>query len=102
MESRTVTAPDATTAFAVPNPNSLSRRLVGFFGSGCPASYLVGLVTRPTSDWRLIRKPTLSAIDGRNTKFGAHYCQCPCLVQMWKFPQFRAARRGDRIQQLLN
>jgi len=32
VESRTVTAPDATTAFAVPNPNSLSRRLSVFSG----------------------------------------------------------------------
>jgi hypothetical protein len=35
-------------------------------------------------DWPLIRKPTLSAIDGRNTKFGGHHCQCPAVVQLWK------------------
>jgi len=32
METCTVTAPDATTAFAVPNPNGLSRRLSVFSG----------------------------------------------------------------------
>jgi hypothetical protein len=79
----TVTAPDAITAFAVPNPNA-SRKAVGFFGSGCPASCLVGLITQPTSDWPLIRKPTLSAVDARNTMCRALHCQCPTLVQLWK------------------
>ncbi len=32
VETCTVTAPDAITAFAVPNPNSLSRRLLVFSG----------------------------------------------------------------------
>jgi hypothetical protein len=32
VESCTVTAPDAITAFAVPNPNGLSRRLSVFSG----------------------------------------------------------------------
>ena len=42
VDACTVTAPDAIAAFAVPNPNWISRIRVGFFGSGrltsCPAS----------------------------------------------------------------
>jgi len=86
METCTVTAPDAITAFAVPNPNGLSRRLSVFSGLVAPAGCPVGLITQLTLDWPLIRKPTLSAIDWRNTKVGALYCQCPALVQLWKTP----------------
>jgi len=37
------------------------HKAVGFFGFGCPAGHLARLIAQPTSDWRLIRKPTLSA-----------------------------------------
>jgi hypothetical protein len=53
------------------------HRAVGFFGSGCPAGYLTRLIAQPTSDWRLIRKPTLSA--GANdydpTSIGKNQCR---------------------------
>ncbi len=51
VETCTVTALDAITAFAVPNPNS-PRRAVGFFRSGCPSSYPAELITQLTSDWQ--------------------------------------------------
>ena len=35
MDACTVTALDATTAFAVPDPGPLLAELAGFFGSGC-------------------------------------------------------------------
>jgi hypothetical protein len=35
VDACTVTALDATTAFAVPDPNLLLAEPVGFFGSGC-------------------------------------------------------------------
>jgi hypothetical protein len=47
----TVTASDAITAFAVPNPNT-PRRAVGFFRSGCSSGCPVELITQPTSDWQ--------------------------------------------------
>jgi hypothetical protein len=37
VDACTVTAFDATTAFAVPDPDQLLAEPVGFFGSGCPA-----------------------------------------------------------------
>src|SRR6476660_4987082 len=39
VDACTVTALDATTAFAVPDPGSPLAGLVGFFGSGCPADH---------------------------------------------------------------
>ena len=46
-----------------------SRKLAGFFGFGCAASHLVTLITQPTLDWPLFRRPTLSAVDGEKTIF---------------------------------
>jgi hypothetical protein len=68
VEACTVTAPDAITAFAVPDPNHSSRELVGFFGSGRPSSCLAERITQPTSDWLILFEPTLSAIDAANLK----------------------------------
>ena len=39
VDACTVTALDATTAFAVPYPNLLLAEPVGFFGSGCASNY---------------------------------------------------------------
>jgi len=46
--TRTVTAPDATTAFAVPNPNSLSRRLSVFSGLAARRVAPLGWITQLT------------------------------------------------------
>jgi hypothetical protein len=48
MEARTVTALDAITAFAVPNPNCSSQESVGFFGSGRSSGYPSERITQPT------------------------------------------------------
>jgi hypothetical protein len=42
--------------------------LVGFFGSGRPASCLAERITQPTSGWLILFEPTLSAIDAANLK----------------------------------
>ena len=63
---------------------AISRKTVGFFGSGCLAGHPVRLITQPTSDWQLIRKPTLSAVDGCESRFLSEECQRPLLVQMCK------------------
>ena len=39
VDACTVTALDATTAFAVPDPNLLLAEPVGFFGSGCSVDH---------------------------------------------------------------
>jgi hypothetical protein len=39
VDACTVTALDATTAFAVPDPDLLLAELVGFFGSGYSADH---------------------------------------------------------------
>jgi hypothetical protein len=39
VDACTVTALDAITAFAVPDPNLLLAEPVGFFGSRCPANH---------------------------------------------------------------
>ena len=60
MEACTVTALDAITAFAVPNPNCSSQESVGFFGAsdqslatssrGLPAQYFLSFCFSMTSD----------------------------------------------------
>ena len=50
VETCTVTALDAITAFAVPNPNCSSQESVGFFGSGRSSGYPSERITQPTSD----------------------------------------------------
>ena len=50
MDACTVTALDATTAFAVPDPGPLLAELAGFFGSGYLTNRFVKLITQPTSD----------------------------------------------------
>jgi hypothetical protein len=50
VDACTVTALDAITAFAVPNPNCSSQESVGFFGSGRSSGCPSELITQPTSD----------------------------------------------------
>jgi hypothetical protein len=50
VDACTVTALDAITAFAVPNPNCSSQESVGFFGSGRSFGYPSERITQPTSD----------------------------------------------------
>ncbi len=52
VDACTVTALDAITAFAVPNPNCSSQKSVGFFGSGCSLGCPAEQITQPTSDWQ--------------------------------------------------
>jgi hypothetical protein len=47
--ARTVTALDAITAFAVPDPGGFLAKTVGFFGSGCLTGYPVLRITQSTS-----------------------------------------------------
>ncbi len=49
VDTCTVAALDAITAFAVPNPQLLLAEPVGFFGSGCPSGRPVQQITQPTS-----------------------------------------------------
>jgi hypothetical protein len=63
VEACTITAPDAITAFAVPNPNHSSQSC-RFFRvwrpAGCPAEP----ITQSTSDWLILLEPILSIVDG--------------------------------------
>ncbi len=78
MDACTVTAPDAITAFAVPNPNLVSQPQSDFSGPAvrrvAPPSGSLSLLW--TGD-RLF-SPTLSTVDARNTNtepiaVNAHY-----------------------------
>ena len=59
----TVTAPDAITTFVVPSPGPLSQACRFFRAWQTQRVASLTLTTQPTSDWPLIRKPTLSAVD---------------------------------------
>src|SRR5579863_4461194 len=81
VEACTVTAPDAITAFAVPNPNSPLAGLVGFFRSGSPSGYPAELITQSTSDWLMLFEPILSIVDGAKVKWLRVNCQRRFSVQ---------------------
>ena len=53
VDACTVTALDAITAFAVPNPDGTSQDS-RFFRVWCPAGHPARLITQPTSDWQLL------------------------------------------------
>ena len=81
MEARTVTALDAITAFAVPNPNcpSQGRRFFQVW-------LLFGLPRRADHSAyfglaKFLFKPTLSAVDGSNPRELLEDCQRPFSVQ---------------------
>ena len=76
VDACTVTALDAITAFAVPNPNCSSQSQSIF--SGLVADQ-VALVSRSPSLLRtgkVLIKPTLSAVDVCQLKQLPHRCQC--------------------------
>jgi hypothetical protein len=50
VDTCTVAALDAITAFAVSKPQLLLAESVGFFGSGCSSGPPVEQITQPTSD----------------------------------------------------
>jgi len=80
-ESCTITALDVTTAFAVPNPNASSQSASVFSGLvalqvALPSRSLSLLWTGP-----FIFKPTLSAVDGEQSKRSLDHCQCRSSVQ---------------------
>ena len=81
MEACTVTAPDAITAFAVPNPNHSSQSLSVFSGLVAQQVARPGLITQSTSDWLILFEPILSIVDGANVNAILRSCQCPFLVQ---------------------
>jgi hypothetical protein len=62
MDTRTVAVPDAITAFAVPNPG-VSSQIRRFFRVWSSSESPRSRITQPTSDWQLLLKPTLSAVD---------------------------------------
>jgi hypothetical protein len=76
VEACTVTALDAITAFAVPNPNCSSQSQSVFSGL---VALQVALVSRSLSLLRtgkVLIKPTLSAVDVCQLKQLLHRCQC--------------------------
>src|SRR6266567_8569543 len=76
VDACTVTALDAITAFAVPNPNCSSQSQSVF--SGLVANQ-VALTSRSPSLLRtgkVLIKPTLSAVDVSHVKQLLHRCQC--------------------------
>jgi len=81
VETCTVTALDAITAFAVPNPNcpSQSRRFfqVWLLLRVAPPSWSLSLLRTG----KVLFKPTLSAVDGSNLRDLLENCQRPFLVQ---------------------
>ena len=75
VEACTVTALDAITAFAVPNPNRSSQSQSVFSGL---VALRVASVSRSLSLLRtgkVLAKPTLSAIDVSHVKQSLHGCQ---------------------------
>src|SRR5262245_33144331 len=81
VDACTVTALDAITAFAVPNPNCSSQRQSVFSGL---AARPVSLPSESPSLLRIsnvLFSPILSAVDGRHPKYSAIQCQCRFLVQ---------------------
>ena len=66
VDACTVTALDAITAFAVPNPDtsSQSRRI---FRVWLPPGHPAEQITQPTSDWQILFEPILSIVDGRES-----------------------------------
>ncbi len=76
VDACTVTALDAITAFAVPNPNCSSQNQSVFSGL---AALRVAPVSRSLSlVWtgKVLIKPTLSAVDVSHVKQLLHRCQC--------------------------
>ena len=81
MEACTVTALDAITAFAVPNPNcpSLSRRFFQVWRpSGSPRQADHSAYSRTR---QILFRQTLSAVDGCHPKHFLPSCQCRFSVQ---------------------
>jgi hypothetical protein len=95
VEACTVTALDAITAFAVPNPNcsSQSRRFFQVW-------LLFGLPRRADHSAyfglaKVLFKPTLSAVDERHLRHLLEDCQRPFSVQSLKFT--KRAHRGCNL-----
>ena len=57
------------------------RRVVGFFGSGCPAGCPAEPITQSTSDWLILLEPILSIVDGAEAKWSVSGCQRRFSVQ---------------------
>ena len=92
MDACTVTAPDVTTAFAVPNPNGPSQGPSVFSGPGVQRVAPLEPVTRPTSDRRLVWTPTLSTVDARDTSAESLIVN----AQEWCNREFFGAAAGIR------
>ena len=75
VDTCTVAALDAITAFAVPNPSSSSQSQLVFSGL---VALQVALSSRSLSLLRTgkVISPILSAVDVRQTKQSLHGCQC--------------------------
>jgi len=81
VEACTVTALDAITAFAVPDPNATSQATSVFSGQVARTSYPAERITQPTLDRQPLLMPTLSAVDVREYMQHSAMCQRPCSVQ---------------------
>lgn len=54
VDTRTVAALDAITAFTVPNPSFSSQSQPVFSGLVAPSGHPDGQITQPTSDWQVL------------------------------------------------
>lgn len=83
VEACTVIAPDAITAFTVPNPNGNLAAPSVF--SGLAADELPRRADHPVyfglTTWCEV---SLSTVDANEAKCRVNCCQCPLLVQLWK------------------
>ena len=90
MDACTVTALDAITAFADPDPNCSSQNQSVFSG---PVAHPVTLLSGSPSLLRIgngLFSPTLSAVDGGHPKQLLHRCQCRISVQSLRFEEHRS------------
>lgn len=67
MDARTVTALDATTAFAVPDPGGFLTKPSVFSGPDATRITPLGLVTQPTSDQ--LRFNEANPFDRRHSRY---------------------------------
>jgi hypothetical protein len=82
VDACTVTALDAITAFAVPNPNASSQTPSVFSGLDARPVALPSQSPSLLRFGKVLFKPSLSAVDGDQPKQLLHGCQCRFLVQL--------------------
>jgi len=96
VEACTITAPDAITAFAVPNPKHSSQSC-RFFRVRRPGRLATGLITQSISDWLILFEPTLSIVDNADTRSLGVHCQCRFSVHRVNKAHLLLTRRNQLI-----